>query len=1104
MSAAASLPSPPSGQPGHSTGNGNGARPPAFNPNAERPFEHIQDLQARAQDGISDHDPPAKLLSAAAISLQQAKVLLDDRRPDLAFVEYLRAYEIAIDVIPRSGKILDMDMDQGWDRQYKYVKSTLVEWNERYMKIKTIIENNNQRSGVLPRGYQAKISHARSQSESQRIYVTKAPYPQSNAEYQSPNVSGARKVKPSVSPKPESLHGRALSQGGVALNGFSRANPSDALNDRFARLRMPSGAAIDTTRPDSRGSNSSVHSSPISMPAADDWNGSYSFDAPIRSNGMNGKLLRPRGMPNGGPLLPAKLPLDTSFAAAMPKAPSPTYSPARNMHTTGNVAPPRHSARSLASSEYRRSSTASSVASLKAPNGLRDSGDYFPQTVPEDSRTQSTTTTRHSQRAKETRCNTERLFDYLPRFSVLLIDVRPRADFDQGHIYSQNVMCIEPMSLQPGMSAEQLLESLILSPDLEQEMFDDRHLFDLVVYYDADMQSDRYLSSPTSDREMKLKYLHEALHDFNQEKPLREPPMLLIGGIDAWVDLVGQQALATSSTLAKAKAGRPISRRPMATSGGSQLRLPKRRVQDFAPLNQDEQQAWLNQARQESVSAPQQPVLEEDEDGDENEEERERLSRAAIDEFNQRYPDASAIDSQPGFMGSQMPARRPPAPPAKIPDYPAAPPPSQYAQAPARPAPAAPRMSYTGVSERAASQGSFPGRSDGLMPYVPPKLRSSTMTLPKTGLINFGVTCYMNSTIQALSATTPLSILFLSDEYKRAVQKNWKGSEGVLPELYSNLIRSLWKGDVGAIKPATFRNFCGRLNGDWKNDVQQDAKQFLEFMIETLHEDLNSNFNRNILQNLTPQQEAYREQLPKYLASKREWQRHRHREHSPIYDLFGGQTMSRLRCRTCAFVSTTWEFFSSVSVEIPHNTPATLDQCLAQFCRDEGLRGEESWKCPRCNVTREATKQITFTRLPQYLVIHLKRFRNDDYGRVARKVHTVIDFPLRGLDMSPYTLPPPDAAEQQRIAQAAAPPELVPDPAMTPPYTYDAYAVLQHIGGDLTHGHYTTAVRDRMKKVWRKYNDTIVRDIEPVGLQNKEAYILFYERTVSAGDGGRL
>ena len=135
MSAAASLPNPPSGPPGHS----NGARPQTFNTSAERPYEHIQDLQARAQDGFSYQDPPAKLLGTAANSLQQAKILLDSRRPDLAFVEYLRAYEIAIDVIPRSGKVLDMDMDQGWDRQYKYVKNTLVQWNEQYMGIKGII-----------------------------------------------------------------------------------------------------------------------------------------------------------------------------------------------------------------------------------------------------------------------------------------------------------------------------------------------------------------------------------------------------------------------------------------------------------------------------------------------------------------------------------------------------------------------------------------------------------------------------------------------------------------------------------------------------------------------------------------------------------------------------------------------------------------------------------------------------------------------------------------------------------------------------------------------------------------------------------------------------
>ena len=122
MSAAASLPSPPSGNPGHS----NGSRTHTFNSGTERAYDHIQDLQARAQDGYSEKDSLAKLLNTATNSLQHAEMLLGSRRPDLAFAEYLRAYEIAIDIIPRSGRVLDMDMDQSWDRQYKQVKNTLV------------------------------------------------------------------------------------------------------------------------------------------------------------------------------------------------------------------------------------------------------------------------------------------------------------------------------------------------------------------------------------------------------------------------------------------------------------------------------------------------------------------------------------------------------------------------------------------------------------------------------------------------------------------------------------------------------------------------------------------------------------------------------------------------------------------------------------------------------------------------------------------------------------------------------------------------------------------------------------------------------------------
>lgn len=1116
MSAAASFPAPPAGPPGVLNGD---SRPNGFSNTGggEKAYDHIQDLQARAQDGYDPVQPVAKLLSVAQQSIKQARFLIDARRPDLAYVEYLRSYEIVVTVLPKHGTVHDLDQEQL--RQYKKIMNDLNQMNTQFMGIKGIIENNNKRSGVLPKNYEVLSGHARSQSESQREYAMKAPYPQSNGNHTSMNGLGggmAPKVKPSVSPKPESLHGRALSQ------ASGRPNGNDALNDRFARLRVASGGEGNPARPSSRGSIASMQSTPVTMPAAADYNGRNSFDALTKSNTINGRPQGPRGMPNGGPSIPAKLPLDTQFAASMPKAPSPTYSPARNMQTTGNIAPPRHSARSLASSDVRRTSmtSAPSSASARAPNGSRDSGDYFPSTAPDGAILGSAPRIRRAsaQGSRQLRCSAERLFDYIPRYTVLLIDVRSRAEFDQGHVFSSSCMCVEPMSLRQGMSAEQLAESLVLSPDGEPEMFDHRHEFDLVVYYDGDTQSEGYLERPQTEREAKLKYLHEALWDYNQEKPLREPPMLLIGGIDAWVDLVGQQALQQSNTLSKVKSGRPLQRRPAVTAhGSSSFRLPKRRVQDFAPLGQDEEKAWLERARQESVSAPQPPVIEENDGegsaGDEDEEAR----AAAIESFtqlqesfNQRYPDPSTIDMQSGFMREQLPRRpAPPIPPAKIPAYPMAPSPSQYPQAPTRPAPAAPRMSYTGVSDRAVSQNTPTGRSsDGMVPYVPPKLRPHSMTLPKTGLINFGVTCYMNSILQALSATTPLTALFLQDDFKRAKQANWKGSKGVMPELYANLMRSLWKGDVSSIKPTTFKNFCGRLNSSWTGAAQQDAKEFFDFLIEFLHQDLNVNWQGSILHELTAEQEAARERMPKVLASKREWARYAHREFSSVSELFGGQTMSHLKCLTCGFMSTTWEFFTSISVEIPPSGSATLAQCLSAFCREEKISGAEAWRCPRCKEFRDATKRITITRAPTYLVIHFKRFRSTSFNK-TEKVHTVIDFPLRDFSLDPWMLPRPGAEEQAQIQQLARPEELRPELGMMAPYTYDAYAVLRHIGRDIGSGHYTTAAKDRAKgrERWWLYNDTRITGLEPEGrdrLQDREAYIVFYERVAPEMNSGRL
>ena len=950
---------------------------------------------------------------------------------------------------------------------------------EQFEKVREIIENDNKRNGTEP-----------------RRQTTSPP-----ANLQAPTSTELQTTISRV-PRPTSVVGNVQEDGrrngqifgGDVKSGGTPTSPT-ALSDRFARLRMAAGG-IDTgnqlRRTDSRGSLKSPAQESPTRSIAGDSDGRSSFDllSPVMSNSSTAsRPAGPRAMNGGfGTHRPATSSIDAQVAAAMPQAPTPIYTPARNMQVTNGMDLPRSTARSIVGTGGRSNSGAS-VASSHAP-GAEGEASYFGK-VPSNGTGSNSVRRKSVYMPRETRIGAEKLYDYLKMHHILLIDCRTREEFDQGHIYAQSVICIDPTALRKDMSADQLQDSLVLSPEPEQDMFFNRDKFDLVVYYDRSTSSDQYLHHPRTEDDMTLKCLHDTLYEFNHDKPLQRPPILLMGGIEAWSDLVGSQALMMTSTASRAKNGRPISRVPVA-DGGSRLKMQKKRLRDYNPLDAEEELKWRERARKESVVVEQKQPLDEEDESAQVEDASPFVKN--IEEFNRRFPEAASIGQQPIM---HQPVR--PSIPPKVPEYPAAPPPSQAPSLPTvpkRPAPAAPRMSYSGVHERSVSQT----KSAELPAYVPPHLQPSNLRLPRTGLVNFGVTCYMNATIQALSSTLPLSLFFLDDKYRALVQRdNWKGSKGVLPDLFANLIRSVWKGDVEAIRPSTLRQFCARLNREWGIDRQQDAKEFYDFLVDCLHEDLNQNWQRTPLRALTEEQEMKREKMPKLVVSKKEWDRYLHREQSYLTSLFAGQHASRLRCTTCQFTSTTYEAFYSISVEIPRSGRSTIEDCLKSYCQEEMLSGDEVWKCPRCKKEREATKQITITRAPEFLVVHFKRF-SAGRGESAKKVRTPIDFPLHDFDFEPYMLPTPTAAEAQAIARDYGAQELKTDLAMTAPYKYDAYAVMRHIGTTLTSGHYTCLARDRARRCWRHFNDTMIGDFEPERLperdrlQNEMAYIVFYQR----------
>lgn len=927
-------------------------------------------------------------------------------------------------------------------------------------------------------------------------------------------VDGGSKQRPEVKPKPENLSSRPA--GGKAIAS------EDQLARRFAQLR-PGSANEEHRSSIGHERNSVSQDEVVAMPAASD------FDHPTRPpppipRGQNPSTSAPRPLgprsmnsSTASPTPPPKLPL-ASVNSSLPRAPCPAYSPVFSAPSQPPLVPPRTSTDSTRSTGSRYQPQLAGSRKGSPSRSAYDDNPYRSRT-PNGVHPAKEKISSSADIPYNTMIHAEHLLEYLRKYSVLIIDVRARSEYDSGHLYAKSIICIDPIVLNENVSAEELEERLVVSPEFEQTLFEKRNEFDLVVYYDQSTSSTSYLAgSPANTSSPALRALYDTLYEFNAYKPLRDgrPPALLVGGLDAWIDLLGQQSLATSETAAvidsirttmkPVGAGRPIGRVPTMASANSSLEVRKRRLREYRPLNPEEERAWLEKARNEEID----PSTYEGGDESSITEEPEPMEPTAQEPaspFIHTYEDFLRRFPEPRQIRESM----------SIPDAPISMPPvplhdTSIPSVPSRPPPAIPRPSYGGVSDGRQIQPHLARQNSASKTALyTSQSFINKLRLPRTGLVNFGVTCYVNSTIQCLSATIVLSKFFIDNRYRYYVQKNWKGSQGIMPGLYANLIRSLWKNDVEVIMPTSFRNFCGRMNREWAIDRQQDAKEFFDFLIDCLHEDLNINWQRTPLRPLTFEEELQRERMPIHRVSSIEWDRYRHREESYMTSLFAGQHASRLRCTTCRLTSTTYEAFYSISVEIPRSGTGDIYQCLQSYCKEEMLSGEEVWKCPHCRREREATKQIILTRAPQLLVVHFKRF-SASKNQSTRKIHTPIDFPLHGLNMDPFMIPsanqdPPttNGTYQNPPSQPPPPPsssqqQQPPNPATTPPYTYVAYAVLRHIGQSSGGGHYISLVRDSQRDCWRKFDDDRVTDFNPRDLrfgdrlQNEQAYIVFYER----------
>ncbi|XP_007207199.2 ubiquitin carboxyl-terminal hydrolase 8 isoform X2 [Prunus persica] len=162
-------------------------------------------------------------------------------------------------------------------------------------------------------------------------------------------------------------------------------------------------------------------------------------------------------------------------------------------------------------------------------------------------------------------------------------------------------------------------------------------------------------------------------------------------------------------------------------------------------------------------------------------------------------------------------------------------------------------------------------------------------------------------------------------------------------------------------------------------------------------------------------------------------------------------------------------FKSSLFAKKPQES-VSLYKCLEAFLKEEPLGPEDMWYCPGCKKHCQASKKLDLWRLPEILVIHLKRF---SYSRCFKnKLETYVDFPDDNLDLSTYI-----AYRSDQLCNR-----------------YMLYAVSNHYGS-MGGGHYTAFVHHGADR-WYDFDDSHVNPVSQDKIKSSAAYVLFYRRVI--------